>query len=89
MYPFLILCLLVSGGNTAIVLIESAKKFKILGSTIDDSAGECFDKVAKVMGLGYPGGPALEKKQLEEILILFNYLHLLQKLKTVTFLFQD
>ena len=59
-FPYL--CLLVSGGNTAIVLIESAKKFKILGSTIDDSAGECFDKVAKVMGLGYPGGPALEKK---------------------------
>jgi N6-L-threonylcarbamoyladenine synthase len=58
-FPYL--CLLVSGGNTAIVLIESEKKFKILGSTIDDSAGECFDKVAKFMGLSYPGGPALEK----------------------------
>ena len=58
-FPYL--CLLVSGGNTAIVLIETEKKFKILGSTIDDSAGECFDKVAKFMGLGYPGGPALEK----------------------------
>ena len=58
-FPYL--CLLVSGGNTAIVLIENEKKFKILGSTIDDSAGECFDKVAKFMGLSYPGGPALEK----------------------------
>ena len=58
-FPYL--CLLVSGGNTAIVLIETEKKFKILGSTIDDSAGECFDKVAKFMGLSYPGGPALEK----------------------------
>ena len=48
-FPYL--CLLVSGGNTAIVLIETEKKFKILGSTIDDSAGECFDKVAKFMGL--------------------------------------
>ncbi|MDC0861898.1 tRNA (adenosine(37)-N6)-threonylcarbamoyltransferase complex transferase subunit TsaD [Alphaproteobacteria bacterium] len=58
-FPYL--CLLASGGNTAIVLIESEKKFKVLGSTIDDSAGECFDKVAKFMGLGYPGGPALEE----------------------------
>ena len=58
-FPYL--CLLVSGGNTAIVLVKSAKKFITLGSTIDDSAGECFDKVAKAMGLGYPGGPVIEK----------------------------
>ncbi|GIR66309.1 MAG: hypothetical protein CM15mP70_14160 [Pelagibacteraceae bacterium] len=40
--------------------MKSAKKFITLGSTIDDSAGECFDKVAKAMGLGYPGGPELK-----------------------------
>ena len=58
-FPYL--CLLVSGGNTALVLVKKAKEFITLGSTIDDSAGECFDKVAKGLGLGYPGGPEIEK----------------------------
>ncbi len=58
-FPYL--CLLVSGGNTALVLVKNAKTFITLGKTIDDSAGECFDKVAKAMGLGYPGGPIIEK----------------------------
>lgn len=58
-FPYL--CLLVSGGNTALVLVKNARKFITLGKTIDDSAGECFDKVAKAMGLGYPGGPIIEK----------------------------
>ena len=58
LFPYL--CLLVSGGNTALVLVKSSKKFITLGSTIDDSAGECFDKVAKALGLGYPGGPLIE-----------------------------
>lgn len=62
-FPYL--CLLVSGGNTALVLVKSAKKFITLGRSIDDSAGECFDKVAKAMGLGYPGGPIIEKLALE------------------------
>ncbi len=58
-YPFL--CLLVSGGHTQLVLVESYKKMRIVGKTIDDAAGEAFDKCAKVMGLGYPGGPVVDK----------------------------
>ena len=58
-FPYL--CLLVSGGNTAIVLVKSPTSFNVLGSTIDDSAGECFDKIAKAMNLNYPGGPIIEK----------------------------
>lgn len=57
--PFL--CLLVSGGNTIIAEVESYTKFKILGGTLDDAAGECFDKAARFMGLGYPGGVTLDK----------------------------
>ena len=62
-FPYL--CLLVSGGNTALVIVKSPKKFVTLGSTIDDSAGECFDKVSKALGLGYPGGPIIEKLALK------------------------
>ena len=58
-FPYL--CLLVSGGNTALVVVKNPSKFITLGSTIDDSAGECFDKVAKALDLGYPGGPAIER----------------------------
>ena len=58
-YPFL--CLLVSGGNSQIILCHSPYKMEIVGQTIDDAAGEAFDKCAKVMGLGYPGGPIVNK----------------------------
>lgn len=58
-FPFL--CLLVSGGNSQIVLVHSHLKMEIIGSTIDDAAGEAFDKCAKVMGLPYPGGPVVDK----------------------------
>lgn len=57
-FPFL--CLLVSGGNSQIVLARSANDMEILGKTIDDAAGEAFDKCAKVMGLPYPGGPHID-----------------------------
>ena len=57
--PFL--CLLVSGGNTVIAEVTDYTKFKILGSTRDDAAGECFDKTARCMGLEYPGGVTLDK----------------------------
>lgn len=53
--------LIVSGGHTYIVLIESRKKIKVLGQTVDDAAGEAFDKVAKMLGLPYPGGPVVSK----------------------------
>ncbi len=58
-FPFL--CLTVSGGHTQIVLCESPTKMKIIGETIDDAAGEAFDKSAKLLGLPYPGGPLIDK----------------------------
>ncbi len=58
-FPFL--CLTVSGGHTQIVLCESPAKMKVIGETIDDAAGEAFDKTAKLLGLPYPGGPLIDK----------------------------
>ncbi len=58
-FPFL--CLTVSGGHTQIVLCESPTQMKVIGETIDDAAGEAFDKSAKLMGLPYPGGPLIDK----------------------------
>jgi N6-L-threonylcarbamoyladenine synthase len=58
-FPFL--CLTVSGGHTQIVLCESPLKLKVIGETIDDAAGEAFDKSAKLLGLPYPGGPLIDK----------------------------
>ena len=58
-FPFL--CLLVSGGNSQIVLVKSYNDMEVLGQTIDDAAGEAFDKCAKVMGLPYPGGPYIDR----------------------------
>lgn len=58
-YPFL--CLMVSGGNSQIVKVNSYKDMEIIGQTIDDAAGEAMDKCAKVMGLGYPGGPIIDR----------------------------
>lgn len=58
-FPFL--CLLVSGGHTQIVLVRDYLDMEIIGTTIDDAAGEAFDKCAKVMGLPYPGGPVIDK----------------------------
>ena len=58
-YPFL--CLLVSGGNSQIILVRGYNDMEILGQTIDDAAGEAIDKCSKVMGLGYPGGPIIDR----------------------------
>ena len=58
-FPFL--CLLVSGGNSQIILVKAYNNMEILGQTIDDAAGEAIDKCSKVMGLGYPGGPIIDK----------------------------
>ena len=58
-FPFI--CLLVSGGNSQIILVKSPSEMEILGQTIDDAAGEAFDKCAKVMGLPYPGGPHIDR----------------------------
>ena len=58
-FPFL--CLLVSGGNSQIIQVKSPREMEIMGRTIDDAAGEAFDKCAKVMGLPYPGGPHIDR----------------------------
>ncbi len=58
-FPFLVL--VVSGGHTLLLLVKSFTEIKKLGTTVDDAAGEAFDKVAKMLGLGYPGGPKIQK----------------------------
>ena len=58
-FPFL--CLIVSGGHTQIVKVKSSNNMQIIGSTLDDAAGEAFDKSAKILGLPYPGGPLIDK----------------------------
>ncbi|WP_297928029.1 tRNA (adenosine(37)-N6)-threonylcarbamoyltransferase complex transferase subunit TsaD [uncultured Coprobacter sp.] len=58
-FPFI--CLLVSGGNSQIIQVNSYKDMEVIGQTIDDAAGEAFDKCAKVMDLGYPGGPVVDR----------------------------
>ncbi len=60
--PFM--CLVASGGHSHIVAVEDYTKFRIIGRTIDDAAGEAFDKVSRTLGLGYPGGPAVSKAAL-------------------------
>lgn len=59
-FPFV--CLIVSGGHTELLVVESTGRYRLLGRTLDDAAGEAFDKVAKLLGLGYPGGPALGRR---------------------------
>ena len=70
--PFM--CLMVSGGHTAIVEVEDYCKFNLVGTTVDDSVGECFDKVARVLGLSYPGGPNIDRlAKLGQNNVKFNY----------------
>lgn len=57
--PFL--CLLVSGGHTQLIHVENTRDYKLIGQTRDDAAGEAFDKVARLLGIGYPGGPLIDK----------------------------
>ena len=59
--PFPFICLLVSGGNSQIVKVNAYNDMQVLGQTIDDAAGEAIDKCSKVMGLGYPGGPIIDR----------------------------
>jgi len=64
-FQFPILSLVISGGHTQLVLIEDHLKYKIIGQTQDDAVGEAYDKVAKILDLGYPGGPAISKQALK------------------------
>ncbi len=61
-FPYLLL--LASGGHTQLLLVEGVSRYRCLGTTLDDAVGECFDKSAKILGLGYPGGPLIEKAAL-------------------------
>jgi N6-L-threonylcarbamoyladenine synthase len=70
-FPFL--CLLVSGGNSQIILVKAYNDMQVIGQTIDDAAGEAFDKCAKVMGLPYPGGPVIDKLAKEGNPKAFNF----------------
>lgn len=69
-FPYI--CLLVSGGNSQIIKVDSYDKMQVIGQTIDDAAGEAFDKCAKVMGLGYPGGPVIDRLAKEGDATLFS-----------------
>jgi len=70
-FPFL--CLTVSGGHTQIVKVDSPSTMEIIGTTIDDAAGEAFDKAAKIMGLPYPGGPEIDKLAKTGNPLAFNF----------------
>lgn len=74
-FPFL--TLLISGGNSQLIMVRSASEMEIIGKTIDDAAGEAFDKCAKVMGLPYPGGPHIDRlsKEGDPTLFKFNRPH--------------
>lgn len=72
-FPYI--CLLVSGGNSQIILVKSATDMDIIGQTIDDAAGEAFDKCAKVMGLPYPGGPHIDRLASEGDPLAFHFAH--------------
>ena len=61
------MCLIISGGHTHLVHIKDYTEFNVLGKTRDDAIGEAFDKVARVIGLGYPGGPKVDKLAKEGI----------------------
>lgn len=70
-FPYL--CLLISGGNSQLILVKSPFEMEMLGSTIDDAAGEAFDKCAKVMGLPYPGGPHIDRLAAEGDPLAFRF----------------
>jgi N6-L-threonylcarbamoyladenine synthase len=64
-FPFI--CLLVSGGHSMIIRVDGIGRYRLLGDTLDDAAGEAFDKTAKMLGLGYPGGPEVSKRALQGV----------------------
>lgn len=78
--PFL--CLVVSGGHTHLVYVKDFGEYEVMGKTVDDAAGEAFDKIARALGLGYPGGPLIDKisKKGNENAVTFPVAHLEQEL---------
>lgn len=86
-WKFPILSLLVSGGHTELVLIKDLTSYKVVGRTRDDAAGEAFDKTAKLMGLGYPGGPVISKLAVQGSPISFDLPRPMMHDKTFDFSF--
>lgn len=84
-FPFL--CMVVSGGHTEIVLVEGCGEYRMLGATQDDAAGEAFDKVAKVLGLPYPGGPVVDRLAASGSAGAFKFPDVLQHLDGLNFSF--
>ncbi len=84
-YPFL--CLLVSGGHTQIIAVRGYRQYEILGTTIDDAAGEAFDKVARLLDLGYPGGPVIDKLSREGDASAYEFPRGLQNSEDLNFSF--
>lgn len=86
--PFPHLCITASGGHTSMYLIEDFGKYTTIGTTLDDAAGEAFDKIAKLLNLGYPGGPIIEKLAREaNFQDFFNYTRGSNKKQTLNFSF--
>ena len=85
MYPYI--CFLLTGGHTQIYLIHDINKYELLGETLDDAIGEAFDKVAKLLGLPYPGGSILERKALNGNIDSYDLPHPLEKQKNLNFSF--
>jgi N6-L-threonylcarbamoyladenine synthase len=83
--PFL--CLTVSGGHTQLVLVEGRWRYRTVGETVDDSAGEAFDKVARLLGLGFPGGPLIDQLSSEGDARAFRFPRPLEKAKSFAFSF--
>jgi len=81
------ICLTVSGGHTMLVYVKNLCQYDILGNTLDDAAGEAFDKIAKFFGLGFPGGPAIEKLSAKGNKEAFNFPRPLLRNKTLDFSF--
>ena len=84
-YPYF--GLIVSGGHSLYLLVHSSSEFEILGTTRDDAAGEAFDKGSRVIGLGYPGGPAIEKSASKGDSNLINFPRPLIRSKEIEFSF--
>ena len=83
--PFL--CLTVSGGHTLLIQVQDEWQYKVLGETLDDSAGEAFDKIARLMGLGFPGGPLIDRLSRQGDPRAFNFPRPLRNSKSYNFSF--
>lgn len=80
-------CLTVSGGHSMLVYVKSLCRYEVLGNTLDDAAGEAFDKIAKFLGLGFPGGPVIDRLSAQGDRAAFNFPRPLWRSKTLDFSF--